>query len=163
MHSRLCTHPPRSIRLPSAWRSLLLSSWARASLAAAMVSASACSDDSPAGDAAATAESDGAEHLAEAAACGAEGHEPCDVLAADCQTRLAEIAACQWGGPGTAPVLPPVAVVTRAMVREQLAAQVGATDTPPAAVTAARAVLVMLGLQQPEFDTDAAVDVAANL
>lgn len=108
-------------------------------------------------------EASGADYLAEAAACGAEGHEPCDVLAAECQARLAEIAACQWGGAGTAPVLPSVTVLTRAMVREQLAVQAMATDVPPAATTAARAVLVMLELQPPEFDTDAAVDVAANL
>jgi hypothetical protein len=126
-----------------------------------MVAASACSDDGSASEP--MNEASGADYLAEAAACGAEGHEPCDVLAAECQARLAEIAACQWGGAGTAPVLPSVTVLTRAMVREQLAAQAMATDVPPAATTAARAVLVMLELQPPEFDTDAAVDVAANL
>jgi hypothetical protein len=128
-----------------------------------MVAASACSDDGSAGEPSAMNEPDGADYLAEAAACGAEGHEPCDVLAADCQARLAQIAACQWGGAGTTPVLPAVTVLTRAMVQEQLTAQAAATDVPPAAITAARAVLVMLGLQQPEFDTAAAVDEAANL
>jgi hypothetical protein len=154
----------RSSRSPSPLRSPRVPSWARAGVAALMGAASACSgDDGPASEPPAMNESDGADHLAEAAACGAEGYEPCDVLAADCQVRLAEIAACQWGGAGTAPVLPSITVLTRAMVREQLAAQATATDVPPEAITAARAVLVMLGLQQPEFDTDAAVDVAANL
>jgi hypothetical protein len=156
--------PARSSRRRSLSRFPLLSSGARFGLAAVMVAASACSgDDGPASAPLATNESDGVDHLAEAAACGAEGFEPCDVLAADCQARLAEIAACQWGGAGTAAVLPPVTLLTRAMLREQIAAQAAATDVPPAAVTAARAVLVMLGLQPPEFDTDAAVDVTANL
>jgi len=37
--------------------------------------------------------------------CGAYTHTPCDIFDADCQQKLATIAACQWGGPGTAPDL----------------------------------------------------------
>jgi hypothetical protein len=162
MHSRSCTHPARSSRSPSPPPPSSLPKWGRAGLAAVMVAASACSDDGSAGEPSAN-EPDGADYFAEAAACGAEGYEPCDVLAADCQARLAEIAACQWGGAGTAPVLPAVTVLTRAMVREQLAAQAAATEAAPAAITAASAVLVMLGLLQPEFDTAAALDETANL
>jgi hypothetical protein len=128
-----------------------------------MLVASACSDDGSASEPSAMNELDGADYLAEAAACGAEGYDPCDVLAADCQARLAEIAACQWGGAGTAALMPAVTVLTRAMVREQLTAQAAATEAPPDAITAANAVLVMLGLLQPEFDTAAAVDETANL
>jgi hypothetical protein len=153
----------RSSRVPAPLQQPSRRSCARAGLALLALAASGCSDDGPANEPAAMDGADGAELFAEAAACGAEGYEPCDVLAADCQARLAEIAACQWGGAGTAPVLPPVQVLTRAMVREQIAAQTAAAQAPAEAITAARAVLQLLGLLPPAFDDAAAVDVAANL
>src|SRR5690606_11487780 len=81
----------------------------------------------------------------------------------ECQAHLAEIAACQWGGPGTAPVLPSISVLTRAMVREQIAAQVAPDDAPNPVVVAFRAVAALLGLLPTGCDTDDEVDSTANL
>ncbi|HTV22604.1 MAG TPA: hypothetical protein VMG12_28140 [Polyangiaceae bacterium] len=129
-------------------------------LFATALALSACSDEGggPGADGA-----DGEALLAAAAACGAESHEPCDVLAPECQSRLAEIAACQWGGAGTTPVLPPIDVVTRAMLRDRLATAVAADTTPAPVSLAVTAVLEMLGLLPASFDSGDAVDVAANL
>jgi hypothetical protein len=110
---------------------------------------SGCSDDEPSAG----------ELLAVPVDCGGREHTPCDVLDAGCQARLAEIAACQWGGPGSAPVVPPIAIVTEEAAREQIAALVtpdamqvdGMTQVTDAA--AARAalddVLVLFGLTRP--------------
>lgn len=154
---------------PSGWQQRpALALVTRAAFVGLALAASACSDaDDPASEqTTATSIPDelrGAELLADAAACGAADHEACDVLAPECQARLAEIAACQWGGPGTAPVLPSISVLTRAMVREQIAAQVAPDDAPNPVVVAFRAVAALLGLLPTGFDTDDEVDSTANL
>jgi hypothetical protein len=115
----------------------------------ALLLVSGCSDDDPGP----------AELLAVPVDCGGREHSPCDVLDAGCQSRLAEIAACQWGGPGTAPVLPPIAIVTEEAARAQIAALVTPDPmqvdgmTQMTDVAAARIalddVLVLLGLTRP--------------
>src|SRR5688572_26211713 len=64
------------------------------------------------------------ELLAVPVECGGREHTPCDVLDAACQSRLAEIAACQWGGPGSVPIVPPITTVTEDAARAQIAALV---------------------------------------
>jgi hypothetical protein len=65
-------------------------------------------DDAEAADAA----------LREVSACSASaGYRPCDVLDPACQSLIAEIAACQWGGAGTPPILPPVTTLTQDELR----------------------------------------------
>lgn len=102
-------------------KSLRRSSCSPVLLAAACLAA--CGDDS---------ELDADALLAEPMACGAMEHEVCDVFDGACQEQLAAIAACQWGGPGTTPVLPDVVVVTQADVRQnflsEAAMMVMATD-----------------------------------
>lgn len=124
---------------------------------------SGCSDD----------ELDAGELLAVPIDCGGREHTPCDVLDPACQGRLAEIAACQWGGAGSAPVVPPIAIVTEEAARELIAALLtsdpmqvdGMTQATDAAAARAAldAVLVLFGLTRPlELTTESDIERQAT-
>jgi hypothetical protein len=103
-----------------------------------------------------------APFLSDAAECGAFGREPCDVLDPTCQSELAAIAACQWGGKGTEVTLPPITTLTRAEVLGRF--EMLATVAPPAAVQAALdRVLELLGLQPAGGDAPTSTELAASL
>jgi hypothetical protein len=129
------------------------------------LAAAGCSDD-PARDEAGGGAGAAAPMawLDEAMACGAETFEPCDVLEPGCQQALANIAACQWGGEGTAPVLPPIGTFTRADFLAQLAAASASGPQLPAPVLqAVGATLEWLGLAQPvELTSEAANERLAS-
>jgi hypothetical protein len=114
------------------------------------VAAAGCSDD-PAGEG--EPEAAGADPIAmldAAMACGAQDLVACDVLDPACQQTLADIVACQWGGPGTASVLPPVNTFTSAEFLAQLtAASMAAPPVPAPVQQALAAALRWLGLAQP--------------
>jgi hypothetical protein len=103
--------------------------------------------------------------LSDAMACGAEGLEPCDVLDVGCQQALADIAACQWGGAGTASVLPPVNTLTSAELLEQLTATSAAgTQVPAALQLGFGTILEWLGLAQPSaVTTESTNELIASL
>lgn len=85
-----------------------ISAWALPASALLAVANAACSgDDGP----------DPNALIHEASDCGSRELEPCDIVDTACQERLAEIAACQWGGPGTPSLLPPVTTLTEAEYR----------------------------------------------
>jgi hypothetical protein len=90
-----------------------------------------------------TEEPDPDELLAEVTSCGARELVPCDILDRACQERIAEIAACQWGGPGTPALLPVVTARTEDEYRALLT-----QASPPAskARAAVDATLALLGL-----------------
>jgi hypothetical protein len=99
--------------------------------------------------------------LAEPGNCGAYAHEPCDVTLVDCQTRLAEIAACQWGGPGTEALLPPIAVVSEDEARSRLTELSSDAEEPP---TAFDDVFVLLGFTEPgDLSVEAEVNRTVEL
>ena len=50
--------------------------------------------------------------------CEAHDHEPCAIDERECRERLAELAACAWGGAGTAAVKPPVSFLSRTEYRD---------------------------------------------
>lgn len=52
--------------------------------------------------------------------CEDYNHEPCAIEQASCRKRLAELAACVWGGPGTEPAEPEVTFISRADYREEV-------------------------------------------
>lgn len=93
-----------------------------------------------------SAEEDGQEQLEALAVCGASQLTPCDIHDPSCQQRIAEIAACQWGGAGTAALLPEVTTRSEDEYRALLA------QANPARGDAQRAVdasLALLGLIDP--------------
>ncbi len=99
--------------------------------------------------------------LAEPGNCGAYEHEPCDVTLADCQNQLAEIAACQWGGPGTEALLPAITVVSEDEARSRLTELASGSEPPP---TAFDDVFVLLGFTEPgDLSTAAEVDRTVEL
>ena len=142
--------------------------WARVAATGCAVMALGCSSDDsePAGG-------DGVDpmvYLEPALACGAPTFVACDVLDPGCQQALADVAACQWGGAGTAAVLPPIAAATSASlspaevasdmaVREMMAASdaaMTATDMasdPDVSQQAFGAVFDWLGLAPPSATT----------
>jgi hypothetical protein len=91
------------------------SAWALSTLLA-LANAACSGDDGP----------DPNALIDEATNCGSLDTEPCDIIDTACQERLAEIAACQWGGPGTPPLLPTVTTLTEAEYREFLTASANA-------------------------------------
>jgi hypothetical protein len=110
-----------------------------------------------------TAPSNAPAFLAEPAACGAYDHPACDVLDGNCQLRLAEIAACQFGGPGTPVVLPPIDTVSRMEYREQLGMSLEMGESVTSAV-AFETVVGLLGLTQTgETTAETAVATTGNL
>ena len=112
----------------------------------------ACSDD----------EADPDALLSEATDCGAYQLEPCDILEPACQERIAEIAACQWGGPGTAPRLPEVTTLTEDEYRASLTLDATETADDPGQL-AFNDVLVLLGLADREdVSVEAGVDRSAD-
>ncbi|HKO91820.1 MAG TPA: hypothetical protein VJU61_11735 [Polyangiaceae bacterium] len=100
--------------------------------------------------------------LREATDCGGYELEPCDIVDPACRERIAEIAACQWGGPGTAPLLPEVSTLTEEEYRVSLTAQAAeATDSEQQ--SAFNDVLVLLGLADAQDVTvEAGVDRSAE-
>jgi hypothetical protein len=87
-----------------------------------------------------------ASYLSAAAECGAFGHPPCDVLEAACQSELAAIAACQWGGAGTPVTVPPVTTLARADLVAQVDMPTEPAAEPDPTQVALNSVLDLLGL-----------------
>lgn len=75
------------------------------------------------------------------------GFVPCDIVEAHCQQRIAELAACQWGGPGTPVVQPAVHTLSQAEYRLQLRDGAAQDGQAQAALRAAvDASLALFGL-----------------
>lgn len=105
-------------------------------------------------------EEDSGDRLAELEACGARELTPCDILEPGCQERIAEIAACQWGGAGTPALLPEVTMRTEDEYRALLAQAVPARS---AAQNAVDTSLALLGLIEPgELSGEAVIDHTAE-
>jgi hypothetical protein len=99
-----------------------------------------------------------ASFLSAAAECGALGHQPCDVLEATCQSELAAIAACQWGGAGTPVTVPPVTTLARADLLEQLVMLNESATAPEPSQVALSSVLDLLGLVPANGDAPTTAD-----
>ena len=126
-------------------------SWSQA-LPVLLALTAACSDDA----------ADPEALLGEATGCGGYELEPCDIVEAACQERIAEIAACQWGGPGTPPLLPEVNTLSESDYRASLTLDAGDADGEQ--LSAFDDVLVLLGLTDPaDVTVEATVDRTAEL
>jgi len=126
--------------------------WSRA-LPVLLALAPACSEDEPA---------DPDALLGEATDCGGYELEPCDVVEPACWERIAEIAACQWGGPGTPPLLPEVSTLTESEYRASLTTDANA-EADVEQLGAFDDVLVLLGLADPaDASVEASVDRSAD-
>ena len=105
-------------------------------------------------------EFDGEQSIAALAACGARELTPCDILDPSCQQRIAEIAACQWGGAGTPALLPEVTTLSEDEYRAQLAQ---ATPARSAAQHAVDTSLALLGLiDAGDLGSEAVIDQTAE-
>jgi hypothetical protein len=103
---------------------------------------------------------EGDDRLAELEACGARELTPCDILDPSCQERIAEIAACQWGGEGTPALLPEVTTRTEDDYRALLAQAAPARDAAQQAVDTS---LALLGLIDPgDLSDEALIDHTAE-
>ena len=143
-----------------------ISAWALPASAVLAVANAACSgDDGP----------DPNALIHEATDCGSRQIEPCDIIDTACQERLAEIAACQWGGPGTPALLPPVTTLTEAEYRvvlndratpamqTSMMGAMGSDDMPSEARAAFDDVLVEFGLiDGGDLSVEASIDRNAD-
>ena len=103
---------------------------------------------------------DGEDRIAELEACGARQLTPCDILDASCQQRIAEIAACQWGGAGTPPLLPQVTTRSEDDYRALLAQVSAARGEAQRSVDTS---LALLGLTDPgDLTGEALIDHTAE-
>lgn len=98
--------------------------------------------------------------IAELEACGARQLTPCAILEPSCQQRIAEIAACQWGGAGTPALLPEVETLSEAEYRARLAQS---TSAPSDAQQAVDTSLTLLGfIEEGDLATAGLLDDTAQ-
>jgi hypothetical protein len=93
------------------------------------------------------------------ASYGEHGFTPCNIVEQSCQQRIAAIAACQWGGPGTPVVQPAVLILSQDDYRAQL--RQGATRDE-AALALRSAVDASLGLFGLIEDGDLSLDAVVE-
>ncbi|MEY4545446.1 MAG: hypothetical protein RL685_1641 [Pseudomonadota bacterium] len=100
----------------------------------------ACSEASPGpGQAQNTA-------LDAALACAGPRFTTCDIAEPACQQRIAEVAACQWGGPEATVVQPVVSTLSQQQYRAQLSARALRDEQALTLRSAVDASLALLGL-----------------
>ena len=96
--------------------------------------------------------------------CEDYDHEPCAIEEPDCQHRLAELAACVWGGPGTDPVEPDVDFVSQADYREEVLERLVELRDLSAGEDRWADAWVMLGLATNEgLDDEALADFTSEV
>ncbi len=111
-------------------------------LALVATAALACSDASPSAEPAAALQA-----LLDCAAGGeAPRFVPCDIVDGACQQRIAQIAACQWGGPAAAVVQPVVHTLSQTQYRARLHERATQDTETQALRSAVDASLALLGL-----------------
>lgn len=87
------------------------------------------------------------------------GFTACDIADRSCQQRLAEIAACQWGGPGTPVVQPEVRTVSQDEYRAQLREGAPQDDAARSLRSAVEASLALFGLiEHGDLSLDSVVE-----
>src|SRR5688572_7899915 len=112
-------------------------SFRRLALALLAGAALGCSEASP----------NAAPPLDAALGCGAgTGFAVCDIVEAACQQRIAEIAACQWAGPGRSVPRPLVRTLSQEEYRAELAESAELHGPAPALRAAVDASLALFGL-----------------
>lgn len=81
-----------------------------------------------------------------ALACAGPRFSTCNIAEAACQERIAEIAACQWGGPGTTVVQPVVTTLSQEQYRAQLSAKASRDEQTLTLRSAVDRSLALFGL-----------------